>query len=125
MTDAKNTEKPERPQLPELEMAERRWWYNQALANIMQEGFVPDEKHMELHEKTITGELTLDEAFPPWNYQAGIAVCRTSGKDTWYWCLQTKSGHVVEERWDYPDEATARAAAEKALAEYKAQHPDE
>jgi len=105
----------------DLKMAERRWWYNQALANLIQEGLVPDEKHMERHEKTITGELSLEEAYPSWPYKAGVAVCQVEGEDTWYWCLQAKSGEVIEEHWDCPNEAAARAAADIALARYKAE----
>lgn len=109
----------------DLGIAERRWKFNQVLANLMQEGFIPNEKYLELHEKTITGELTLDEAFaqiaPQRPTKAGFVVCQSEEKGTWYWCLQAVTGEVVEEQGDYQDEESARIAATQALTKYEAQ----
>lgn len=93
----------------------RRWAYDQALANSLQEGFEPSPEFMEIHEKTIQGEMTTAQAlayFLP-NQEPGAKLLVYSGDDGfWYWFIQGAEGEkivsVAASRMKPPPEALAR-----------------
>ncbi len=99
----------------------RRWAYDQALANSLQEGFEPSPEFMEIHEKTIQGEMTTAQAlayFLP-NQEPGAKLLVYSGDDGfWYWFIQGAEGEKIVSGGGFKDEATARGAGAPVFAEY-------
>lgn len=102
-------------------MAARRWSYNQALANSLQEGFEPSSEFMEIHEKTIQGEMTPAQAlahFLP-SRPPGAQLLVYPGDDgLWYWFIQGADGEKIVSGGGFKDEAAARGAGAPVFAEY-------
>ena len=107
---------PDRGHKDPPELALRRWHFDQALANSMQEGFAPTEEYLALREQIFRGEVTVQEAIQsllPERDPARLLVYADSSGQ-WRWLVQDENARELADGEGFATEQAATEAGNAA-----------